>query len=107
MMLAAKAALALRDICADGDYQALAVSDWPALQVDPGKHPGAAFTWLEEVDQIPVASEGDLLGAVSQLAALSMIGKARLPARHDGAGSRAGRPSDVARWRRTTLSRQR
>jgi len=75
MDLAAKAALALRDICADGDFQALAVSDWPALQVDPGKHPGAAFTWLEEVDLIPVASEGDLLGAVSQLAALSMTGK--------------------------------
>lgn len=70
-----KAALAMRDICADGDFQALAVSDWPALQVDPGIHPGAAFTWLEEVDNIPVASEGDLLGAVTQLAALSMTGK--------------------------------
>ncbi|MCP4314944.1 MAG: hypothetical protein GY789_02615 [Hyphomicrobiales bacterium] len=75
MDLSARAALALRDICADGQFDALAVSDWPALQVDPGQHPGAAFTWLEEVDGIPVASEGDLLGAVTQLAAKSMTGK--------------------------------
>ncbi len=75
MDLNARAALALRDICSDGGYTALAVSDWPALQVDPGTHPGAAFTWLEETDGIPVASEGDLLGAVTQLAAKSMVGK--------------------------------
>ncbi|MEM6463449.1 MAG: hypothetical protein AAF724_16200 [Pseudomonadota bacterium] len=75
MELNCRAALALRDLAADGEFQALAVSDWPALQQDPGIHPGAAFTWLEEVDKIPVASEGDLLGAVTQLAALAMTGK--------------------------------
>lgn len=75
MALNASAALALRDICAEHDFLALAVSDWPALQVDPGIHPGAAFSWLEEEDGIPVASEGDLLGAVTQLAAQAMTGK--------------------------------
>ncbi|MEX3011496.1 L-fucose/L-arabinose isomerase family protein [Hoeflea sp. TYP-13] len=75
MELSARKALALRDACAEGEFDALAVSDWPALQVEPGMHPGAAFTWLEEVDGIPVASEGDLLGAVTQLAAKSMTGK--------------------------------
>lgn len=75
LTLNARAALALRDICDDGGYAALAVSDWPALQVDPGIHPGAAFSWLEEVDGVPVASEGDLLGAVTQLAAKSMTGQ--------------------------------
>lgn len=75
MELNARAALALRDIATDGNFDALAVSDWPMLQADPGIHPGAAFTWLEEIDKIPVASEGDLLGALSQLAALAMTGK--------------------------------
>ena len=34
---------------AEDGFAGLAVSDWPALQDDPGMHPGAAFTWLEEV----------------------------------------------------------
>lgn len=75
MELNARAALSLRDIAADGGYAALAVSDWPALQQDPGMHPGAAFSWLEEEDGIPVASEGDLLGAITQLAAKAMTGR--------------------------------
>jgi L-fucose isomerase-like protein len=72
MRLTARCALALRDMSATGGYAALAVSDWPALQADPGMHPGAAFTWLEEVDNLPVASEGDVLGAVSQLVAKAL-----------------------------------
>ncbi|MDA8586679.1 hypothetical protein N9L47_10505 [Rhodobacteraceae bacterium] len=72
MTLTGQAALALRDMAKDGGYDALAVSDWPALQDTPGMHPGAAFTWLEEVDQLPVASEGDILGAVTQLVAKSL-----------------------------------
>lgn len=75
MALTAQAAIGLRDIAADSDYQALAVSDWPALQNDPGMHPGAAFTWLEENDDLPVASEGDILGAVTQLVAKSLSGR--------------------------------
>ncbi len=75
MELNARAAIALQDIAAEGRFDALAVSDWPALQADPGIHPGAAFTWLEEKYRIPVASEGDLLGALTQLAARTMTGK--------------------------------
>lgn len=75
MALTARAALALLDMAKDGGYAALAVSDWPALQADPGMHPGAAFTWLEEKHAIPVASEGDVLGAITQLLAVSVTGK--------------------------------
>ena len=38
-------------------------------------HPGAAFSWLEENDELPVASEGDILGAVTQLVTKSLTGK--------------------------------
>ncbi len=75
MALSARAALALRDIASENDYAALAVSDWPALQEEPGMHPGAAFTWLEEHDNLPVASEGDVLGAITQLVAKSLTGR--------------------------------
>ena len=75
MALTARAALGLRQIASEGNFDGLAVSDWPALQEDPGMHPGAAFTWVEEVDNLPVASEGDVLGAVSQLAAKALTGK--------------------------------
>ena len=75
MALTGRAALALRDLANENGYRALAVSDWPALQEDPGMHPGAAFTWLEEVDALPVASEGDALGAVTQLVAKALSGR--------------------------------
>lgn len=75
MRLTARAALALEDMANDGNYDALAVSDWPALQANPGMHPGAAFTWLEERLNLPVASEGDVLGAVTQLIAYSVTGQ--------------------------------
>lgn len=75
MALTGRAALALRDLAVENDYQALAVSDWPALQDNPGMHPGAAFTWLEEHDDLPVASEGDVLGAVTQLVAKSLTAR--------------------------------
>lgn len=75
MGLTAKVALSLRDIARDYHYDALAVSDWPQLQVDPGMHPGAAFSWLEEADQLPIASEGDVLGAVTQLVSRELTGQ--------------------------------
>ncbi|WP_299503499.1 hypothetical protein [uncultured Roseobacter sp.] len=75
MALTARAALALLEIAKAGEYAALAVSDWPALQDDPGMHPGAAFTWLEERHTLPIASEGDVLGAVTQLIATSLTGR--------------------------------
>ena len=73
LRLTAACALSLRDMSAG--YAALAVSDWPALQAEPGMHPGAAFSWVETADNLPVASEGDVLGAISQIAALSLSGK--------------------------------
>ena len=73
MRLTAACALALRDMAAG--YDALAVSDWPALQADPGMHPGAAFSWIETADGMPIASEGDVLGAVTQIVARSLSGR--------------------------------
>lgn len=73
MRLTAACALALREM-GEG-YDALAVSDWPALQVDPGMHPGAAFSWIETKDGKPVASEGDILGAVTQIVAKHLAGR--------------------------------
>lgn len=75
MALTARAALALQDMAEECGYSALAVSDWPALQADPGMHPGAAFTWLEERQRLPIASEGDVLGAITQLVAKSLTGR--------------------------------
>ena len=75
MALTGRAALTLRDIANENGYHALAVSDWPALQDDPGMHPGAAFSWMEETDELPVASEGDALGAVTQLVAKALSGR--------------------------------
>ena len=75
MAQSARAALSLRAIAAQEGFAGLAVSDWPTLQEVEGMHPGAAFTWLEEVDNMPVSSEGDVLGAVTQLVARALTGK--------------------------------
>ena len=75
MDLTVRVALALRDIATENDHQALAVSDWPVLQENPGMHPGGAFSWLEQADHLPCASEGDILGAVTQLVAKGLTGK--------------------------------
>jgi len=60
MQLTARASLALRAIAHEGEYD---------------MHPGAAFSFLEEKDGLPVASEGDILGAVTQLVAKSLTGR--------------------------------
>ena len=75
MSLTARAALALSDLAQDGGYNGLAVSDWPALQENPGMHPGAAFSWLEERQNLAIASEGDVLGALTQIVAKSVTGR--------------------------------
>lgn len=75
MALTSRAALALRAIAAENGFDALAVSDWPALQETPGMHPGAAFSWIEEHDNLPVASEGDVMGAVTQLSVREITGR--------------------------------
>ena len=75
LKLSSQAILSLRNIGDKNNYNALAVSDWPALQEISGMHPGAAFSVLEEIDKIPVASEGDILGAVTQVIAKSFTEK--------------------------------
>lgn len=75
MQLSARYALALRDIAASEHLDALAISDWPALQDNPGFHPGAAFSWLEESVGMAIASEGDALGALSQIATITATGR--------------------------------
>lgn len=75
MALTARAALALRTIAASDRFDGLAVSDWPALQEAPGMHPGAAFSWLEETDNMAIASEGDVLGTVTQMVARALTGR--------------------------------
>jgi hypothetical protein len=67
MRLSASLYLAMREFAAENDYRALAISDWPQFQTEMGIHPGMAFSWLDERDRIPVASEGDVLGAVTML----------------------------------------
>ena len=86
-------------IAAKNGFDALAVSDWPALQENPGMHPGAAFTWLEEADNLPVASEGDVLGRRHPARRAGPDGPGRLPAGHDLPATGARPDIDVA-WRR-------
>ena len=43
--------------------------------VPSGDAAQAAFTWLEEIDDLPVASEGDALGAVTQIVARALSGR--------------------------------
>ena len=59
--------LAMLEFANEHNYDALAVSDWPAFQTELHIHPGMAFSFLDQHDGIPVSSEGDVLGAVSML----------------------------------------
>ena len=67
MEVSARLYLGMRHVAHSQGYSALAVSDWPRLQDTLQIHPGLAFSWLNEVDGIPVAAEGDRLGATSML----------------------------------------
>lgn len=67
MEISARLYIAMRHMAQKQGYSALAVSDWPRLQDTLQIHPGLAFSWLNEVDGIPVAAEGDRLGATSML----------------------------------------
>jgi hypothetical protein len=62
-----RVALALRAIAREGRYDALALRDWPEFQEVLGLHPGMACSWVDEVDGVPVAAEGDVLGALGML----------------------------------------
>ena len=74
MRTSAAVALALRELAQRNGYDALAVSDWPAFQSELGIHPGLAFSWVDEADGVPIASEGDVLGALSMLLARGLTG---------------------------------
>ena len=76
LALSARYALAMVELMDRDGLDALTVSDWPELQVDPGFHPGAAFSWVEERYGRAVASEGDVMGALTQRAALAATGRA-------------------------------
>lgn len=72
--LSASIFLAMQQLAQEGRYSALAVSDWPRFQSELDVHPGMAFSWLDETAGIPVASEGDVLGAVTMLLLRSVSG---------------------------------
>jgi len=58
---------ALEDFSKEHNYTGLAVSDWPVFQQELDIHPGFAFSWLEDKQKIPVASEGDVMGAATMI----------------------------------------
>lgn len=66
---------ALRRLADAHELDALAVSDWPVFQERMELHPGLAFSWLDEHDGVPVASEGDVGGALSMLLARGVAGE--------------------------------
>jgi L-fucose isomerase-like protein len=78
MAVSARLYLGMRALARTHGYPALAVSDWPRLQDTLQIHPGLAFSWLNEVDGIPVAAEGDRLGATSMLMLDAISGKRSL-----------------------------
>lgn len=78
MDTSARVYLALRETAREYECDALAVRDWPEFQSELSIHPGTAFSWLEDRDRIPVASEGDVLGAVTQLAVNEATGASSL-----------------------------
>ncbi len=57
--------LALRDMAAEFDYDALAVQCWPNFQSYYRVAPCMAYSWLGSEDGIAVSCEGDVLGAAS------------------------------------------
>lgn len=78
MDVSARLYLGMRHIARANGYTALAVSDWPRLQQDLQIHPGLAFSWLDETDRIPVAAEGDRLGAATMVMLNATSGKGSL-----------------------------
>ncbi|MDP1731088.1 MAG: hypothetical protein Q8L54_07925 [Devosia sp.] len=112
LRLSARYALAIAGLMDRENLGAVAISDWPALQDDPGFHPGAAFSWVEERYGRAVASEGDVLGAMSQIAVLAAggttgclldlcapdIARGRMLVWHGGGGAIHLGDDNGARW---------
>lgn len=67
--------VALRSLIRDGMHEAVAIADWPRFQEALGIHPGAALSWIDECDAVPIAAEGDVLGAMSMLLARGLSGR--------------------------------
>lgn len=68
VVASARVYLNLRRIVEENGYNALAVRDWPEMQSQARMSPLLAMAWLSEHDGIPVACEGDALGAIALLA---------------------------------------
>lgn len=112
--------IALRRLAREHELDALAVSDWPLFQGRMGLHPGLAFSWLDQHDGVPVASEGDVGGALGMLLARGIaaepamlldvndvdMDRDALLTWHCGGSPLAIADDDGVRWtRHTTLSR--
>ena len=68
VLASARVYLNLRRLVDENGYGALAVRDWPEMQTLARMSPLLAMAWLSERDGIPVACEGDALGAITLLA---------------------------------------
>jgi len=71
---AARVYLALRDLADASDCSALAVRDWPEFQELYQMSPLLSMAWLTESREIPVACEGDSLGALCMIALAAISG---------------------------------
>jgi L-arabinose isomerase len=67
--------LAMRDMAAEYEYDALAVQCWPNFQSYYKVAPCMAYSWLGSEDGIAVSCEGDLLGAASMYLLNVLTGK--------------------------------
>lgn len=67
--------LAMRDMAAEYNYDALAVQCWPNFQSYFKVAPCMAYSWLGSEDGIAVSCEGDVLGASSMYLLNLLIGK--------------------------------
>jgi L-arabinose isomerase len=67
--------LALKDIAAEHDYDALAVQCWTKAQEIYNVVPCMAYSWMGSEDGVAVSCEGDVLGAASMYLLNLLTGK--------------------------------
>lgn len=67
--------LAMRDMAAEYEYDALAVQCWPNFQTYFKIAPCMAYSWLGSEDGIAVSCEGDVMGAASMYLLNVLTGK--------------------------------
>lgn len=68
--------LALKQLVAEQDYDALAVQCWSRIQELYGIVPCMAYSWLGSDDNFAVSCEGDIQGALSMLLLNELTGEA-------------------------------